>query len=83
MLGAVDVSSLFLQQVVDEFSTTIHFRRDIKAQMSNQRCPTGSSKCILLFVARYLHRITMLHSSRRDQGAFRLNKTHPRNINSP
>jgi|GEM_PF-2053306 len=43
-------------------------------EMTNKRCPKGSAKYFLLFVARYLHGITMLHSSRREQKVFILNK---------
>ena len=83
VIGAVDVSSLFLQHIADEFGRIIHYQQHVEAQRCFLRCPTGSSKCPLLFVARYLHSITMLHSSRRDQGAFRLNKIQPRKVSSP
>jgi len=46
------------------FSTLVS---DNTVEMANKRCPSDSFKCLLLFVARNLHRTTMLHSSRRDQ----------------
>jgi len=73
LLGPVYLLGLFLQQFVDSlykaelmpcrYSTSIS---DNAVERSYKCCLKGSAKSVLRFVARYLHRMTKLTTSRRD-----------------
>jgi len=70
-LGPIYISGLFLQQFVDSlykaelmpcrYSTSIS---DNAVERRYKCCPEGSAKSVLRFVARYLLRMTKLHTSR-------------------
>ncbi len=90
VLGRVYLWSMFLQQFVwylykaesvwCGYSTRVG---DNVVEMTNKRCPSGSPKSVLLFVAPFFKGTTLNTKKRRDQNAFRLNKIKTRKINTP
>ncbi len=80
-LGSIDLLSLFLQQVEWDFYKTESIQYSYSTQIGDntveisiKRCPLGSFKSVLRFVARHAHRKTMFYSSRRAQNTYILNK---------
>ncbi|MBD3652594.1 hypothetical protein [Kangiella sp.] len=89
MSERIDLYGLFLQQFVWILYKASRVRcshspstRDNTVEKPNKRCPSGSIKSALLFVARHYLRVTKLHNERRDQNAFALNKNRTVKVNT-